>query len=387
MKAQGCSTRTKKQLPSAAAWLIVYSVLGTALCKDRSSPAECARKQRAEVQSISGAKETVDVWISGPSATSLYSRAPVLDVLDVLDYTADIWTTSFASAPDRACCAETRSPTDARCAQTVLVLHLAVRGSHNICISTPAFHAPLWPHYSPPSHLAPRTSHPPPPPPPPFAHRLPVCRTSDSRALSPPAHWRARQHRGPPGCGRPLQHPRTSAARLAAAMSLNNNNPNLQPPFAELEPEISNPVKRIRWATHRATDTQAESKRHSLKERLHRRIGSGEKRDSLGKEGGSLAGLGPDKSPGSSDAGHDDDDSGRRVYFNLPLPPSERDEDNHPIHSYARNKIRTAKYTPISFVPKNLWFQFHNIANIYFLFIIILGVRTPSFPREWSVQR
>lgn len=170
-------------------------------------------------------------------------------------------------------------------------------------------------------------------------------------------------------------------------MSSNNNTNSLQPPFAELEPEISNPVKRIRWATHRATGTKAENKRHSLKERLHRRIGSGEKRDSIGKEGGSLGGLEEgDKSPESSDAGGEED-SGRRVYFNVPLPRSERDEEGHPLQSYARNKIRTAKYTPISFIPKNLWFQFHNIANIYFLFIIILGVRIPSSPCAWPVQR
>ena len=158
-------------------------------------------------------------------------------------------------------------------------------------------------------------------------------------------------------------------------MSSNNNNPSLQPPFVELEPEISNPVKRIRWATHRATGTKAENKRHSLKERLHRRIGSGgEKRDSLGKEGGPP--LDQDQSPESSDAGADHEDSGRRVYFNVPLPQTERDEEGQPLAHYARNKIRTAKYTPLSFIPKNLWFQFHNIANVYFLFIIILGVRT-----------
>ncbi len=128
-------------------------------------------------------------------------------------------------------------------------------------------------------------------------------------------------------------------------------------------------------ATHRATGIKAENKRHSLKERLHRRIGSGgEKRDSLGKEGG----LPVDQSPESSDAGAEEQDSGRRVYFNVPLPQTERDEQGHPIAQYARNKIRTAKYTPLSFVPKNLWFQFHNIANVYFLFIIILGVRTLS---------
>ncbi|KAH9875028.1 hypothetical protein J1614_004516 [Plenodomus biglobosus] len=145
----------------------------------------------------------------------------------------------------------------------------------------------------------------------------------------------------------------------------------LAPPGEPLEPEVSHPQKRIRWATHRATGDKAANKRHSLKERLHKRIGSGgEKRDSMGKEGG----LPAEHSPDSSDAGTEEPDSGRRVYFNVPLPQTERDEDGHPLAHYARNKIRTAKYTPLSFVPKNLWFQFHNIANVYFLFIIILGI-------------
>ncbi|KAL5118976.1 phospholipid transporting ATPase [Pleosporales sp. CAS-2024a] len=134
--------------------------------------------------------------------------------------------------------------------------------------------------------------------------------------------------------------------------------------------ETSHPQKRIRWATHRATGVKAQNKRESLKARLHRRIGSGEKRDSLGKEGG----LPGDPTPDSSDAGGDDPDNARRVYFNMPLPQTERDGDGHPTAQYARNKIRTAKYTPLSFIPKNLWFQFHNIANVYFLFIIILGI-------------
>lgn len=141
------------------------------------------------------------------------------------------------------------------------------------------------------------------------------------------------------------------------------------PPAVPEENEITNPVKRIRWATHRATGAKADHKRHSLKERLHRRIGSSEKkRDSFGKEAG----------PGDasvSEADSEEQDGGRRVYFNVALPASERDEEGHPLAQYARNKIRTAKYTPISFIPKNLYFQFHNIANMYFLFIIILGVR------------
>lgn len=155
----------------------------------------------------------------------------------------------------------------------------------------------------------------------------------------------------------------------------------LQPPPNDELPameqvETSHPQKRIRWATHRATGAKAQNKRESLKARLHRRIGSGEKRDSMGKEGGPPPG---EHLSESSDAGSDEPDNGRRVYFNVPLPQTERDEEGHPIASYSRNKIRTAKYTPLSFVPKNLWFQFHNIANVYFLFIIILGVCIVSY--------
>ncbi|CAG7956935.1 unnamed protein product [Penicillium nalgiovense] len=63
----------------------------------------------------------------------------------------------------------------------------------------------------------------------------------------------------------------------------------------------------------------------------------------------------------------------RRIYFSIPIPESERDEDGHLHITYPRNKIRTAKYTPLTFVPYNIWLQFHNIANIYFLFVIILN--------------
>ncbi|TQS38025.1 hypothetical protein Golomagni_01479 [Golovinomyces magnicellulatus] len=63
----------------------------------------------------------------------------------------------------------------------------------------------------------------------------------------------------------------------------------------------------------------------------------------------------------------------RKVYFNIPLPAEKVDDEGHPLVQYKRNKIRTAKYTPISFIPKDIWFQFHNIANVYFLFLIILA--------------
>lgn len=64
----------------------------------------------------------------------------------------------------------------------------------------------------------------------------------------------------------------------------------------------------------------------------------------------------------------------RRMYFNMRLPPEETHDDGTPLHTYPRNKIRTAKYTPLTFIPKNLFLQFHNVANVYFLFIAILQV-------------
>ncbi|XDT22710.1 E1-E2 ATPases phosphorylation site [Nakaseomyces glabratus] len=63
----------------------------------------------------------------------------------------------------------------------------------------------------------------------------------------------------------------------------------------------------------------------------------------------------------------------RTVYHNIPLPEEMLDEEGNPIMEYPRNKIRTTKYTPLSFFPKNLLFQFQNFANVYFLVLIILG--------------
>ncbi|EGW31556.1 uncharacterized protein SPAPADRAFT_72340 [Spathaspora passalidarum NRRL Y-27907] len=63
----------------------------------------------------------------------------------------------------------------------------------------------------------------------------------------------------------------------------------------------------------------------------------------------------------------------RTIYFNYDLPDDMKDPSGHPIISYPRNKIRTTKYTPLSFLPKNIIFQFTNIANFYFLVLVILG--------------
>eukprot|EP00041_Stephanoeca_diplocostata_P001545 m.20377 g.20377 ORF g.20377 m.20377 type:complete len:1248 (-) comp12127_c0_seq2:472-4215(-) len=42
-------------------------------------------------------------------------------------------------------------------------------------------------------------------------------------------------------------------------------------------------------------------------------------------------------------------------------------------HHAQSNKIRTAKYTWYNFLPKNLWIQFHRVANVYFLFMACLN--------------
>jgi phospholipid-translocating ATPase len=141
--------------------------------------------------------------------------------------------------------------------------------------------------------------------------------------------------------------------------------------------EVSNPVKRIRWATHRAKGTKGDKKRESLLARaVHRRTSSKEKSDPSKRLSGTDTDAGDMKGEEEdvSETESSNDDSGRRIFFNVPLPDDARDEDGIPLAQFPRNKIRTAKYTPISFIPKNLWFQFHTVANIYFLFIIILGV-------------
>ncbi|KAI9697394.1 MAG: hypothetical protein M1836_004672 [Candelina mexicana] len=139
---------------------------------------------------------------------------------------------------------------------------------------------------------------------------------------------------------------------------------------------VSNPIKRMRWATQRAPGQSGKRKRHSIISRLHKRTGSSEKkRESGGADSSDHPPLeSVQEENEGSEAGTELGAAHRQIYFNIPLPDDARDEDGHPLATFGRNKIRTAKYTPLSFVPKNLWFQFHTIANIYFLFVIILAI-------------
>ncbi len=152
----------------------------------------------------------------------------------------------------------------------------------------------------------------------------------------------------------------------------------------EEEPEETlapTPTKRLRWATQRLKGGKGSRKRGSILGRLNHRgsQNSEKKRDSGGGDsmGTDLGGIQEEPNEDEEEKPLDSEDGGqgpRKVYFNIPLPPDAVDEQGNPIAQYRRNKIRTAKYTPISFIPKNIWYQFHNIANVYFLFLIILAV-------------
>lgn len=136
----------------------------------------------------------------------------------------------------------------------------------------------------------------------------------------------------------------------------------------ETPSNISKPTKRQRWATTRVAGSGGVRKRVSIIDRFHKRS---EMRDEKRK---SNTGSSPSENASTNGAESSDSGTNRTIYFNIPIPESERDEEGHLKVTYPRNKIRTAKYTPLTFVPKNVWLQFHNIANIYFLFVIILNV-------------
>ncbi|ROV95345.1 hypothetical protein VSDG_06059 [Cytospora chrysosperma] len=133
-------------------------------------------------------------------------------------------------------------------------------------------------------------------------------------------------------------------------------------------------TKRARWATRRLTVKSGNLKRLSLIARHTLNTQNNEKKR---QSAGSATLQTEQNQDGPNNDGAEDDEHGsgpRQLYFNLPLPEELLDEEGHPAQQYTRNKIRTAKYTPLSFIPKNLWFQFQNIANIFFLFLVILVI-------------
>ncbi|KAI9475863.1 MAG: hypothetical protein EXX96DRAFT_574950 [Benjaminiella poitrasii] len=62
----------------------------------------------------------------------------------------------------------------------------------------------------------------------------------------------------------------------------------------------------------------------------------------------------------------------RAIYVNIDIPPDHLDDYGQPTTTYISNQINTAKYTWYTFLPKNLFEQFRGIANLYFLFLVII---------------
>ncbi|XP_011262900.1 probable phospholipid-transporting ATPase VD [Camponotus floridanus] len=48
-------------------------------------------------------------------------------------------------------------------------------------------------------------------------------------------------------------------------------------------------------------------------------------------------------------------------------------KSQHPNGYRTDNRVRTTKYTALSFLPRNLLEQFHRVANLYFIFIVLLN--------------
>ncbi|KAI9018386.1 hypothetical protein DFJ74DRAFT_621862 [Hyaloraphidium curvatum] len=64
----------------------------------------------------------------------------------------------------------------------------------------------------------------------------------------------------------------------------------------------------------------------------------------------------------------------RRIFVNLPQPDSFLDAAGFPSVQFPSNEVSTAKYSIITFLPKNLWEQFHRIANVFFLAMAVSQV-------------
>lgn len=55
------------------------------------------------------------------------------------------------------------------------------------------------------------------------------------------------------------------------------------------------------------------------------------------------------------------------------LPYEGQGKGSQPNRHFSGNAIKTTKYTPLLFIPMNLFEQFHRLANLYFVGLAILN--------------
>ncbi|CAL4122701.1 unnamed protein product [Meganyctiphanes norvegica] len=81
------------------------------------------------------------------------------------------------------------------------------------------------------------------------------------------------------------------------------------------------------------------------------------------------------------------EESRTRVVVPNHVVPPHVSPNQHPNGGYPSNRICTTKYTLLSFLPKNLFEQFHRFANLYFLFIVLLNFvpAVEAFGKEISM--
>lgn len=63
----------------------------------------------------------------------------------------------------------------------------------------------------------------------------------------------------------------------------------------------------------------------------------------------------------------------KRVVVPNHMVPPKTPRKEHPNGRRVNNRVRTTKYTLLSFLPRNLLEQFHRVANLYFIFIVLLN--------------
>ncbi|CAJ0580607.1 unnamed protein product, partial [Mesorhabditis spiculigera] len=74
---------------------------------------------------------------------------------------------------------------------------------------------------------------------------------------------------------------------------------------------------------------------------------------------------------------------GRGIHAFRTITPNNQPEGppryEQPNAHFATNRICTTKYSVITFIPRNLFEQFHRLANVYFVFIVILNMFIQTF--------